>query len=88
MQSIRAWLEELGLGEFAEAFEAEEIDLATLRHVTDADLKDMGLPIGPRRKLLAAMADNEQDASAPGSQAERRQITVMFCDMVGSTALS
>jgi class 3 adenylate cyclase/predicted ATPase len=88
MQSIRAWLDELGLGEFAEAFEAEEIDLATLRHVTDADLKDMGLPIGPRRKLLAAVADGEDVASILASQAERRQITVMFCDMVGSTALS
>ena len=88
MQSIRAWLDELGLGEFAEVFEAEEIDLATLRHVTDADLKDMGLPIGPRRKLLAAVADGEEVAITPASQAERRQITVMFCDMVGSTALS
>ena len=93
MRDIRDWLEGLGLGAHAEAFEAEQIDLEALPDITEADLKDMGLPIGPRRKLLRAVAglaamDTETEAPAAPREAERRQITVMFCDLVGSTALS
>ena len=55
MSGIREWLEELGLGDYAEAFEAERIDLDAARHLSDADLKELGLPMGPRRKLLAAL---------------------------------
>jgi class 3 adenylate cyclase/tetratricopeptide (TPR) repeat protein len=89
MSGIREWLDGLDLGEFAEAFEAERIDLDALPDITDADLKDIGLPIGSRRKILRAIADGAP-ASVPTQprEAERRQITVMFCDLVGSTALS
>jgi class 3 adenylate cyclase len=92
--AIRGWLEGLGLGQHAEAFEAQEIDLEAVADVTEGDLKEMGVPIGPRRKILRAIAAlSTPDAAAaeqPARQqdAERRQITVMFCDLVGSTALS
>jgi class 3 adenylate cyclase/tetratricopeptide (TPR) repeat protein len=104
MTTIREWLEGLGLSRFAGAFEEHEIDFDALPHLTEHLLERMGLPIGPRVKLLAAISvlESSPDAAirksgdapaavaAPGEQqqAERRQITVMFCDMVGSTQLA
>jgi class 3 adenylate cyclase/tetratricopeptide (TPR) repeat protein len=105
MSDIRDWLEDLGLGEYAEAFEAEKIGLEALPELEDTDLKEMGLPIGPRKLVLKAIRklksvptpgteagpDFRPIDQAPKSvplEAERRQVTVMFCDMVGSTALS
>ncbi len=104
MSDIRQWLKKLGIGEYAEAFEAEKIDLPDLPYVTEDDLKEMGLPIGPLRRVLAAIKGLQPDESSEPSvepastppdgparappEAERRQITVMFCDLVGSTALS
>ena len=93
MSDIRQWLEELGLGKYADAFEENEIDVEALRHVTDDDLKEIGVGLGSRRKILAAILEPGVAAetkleSRPSTTAERRQITVMFCDLVGSTALS
>ncbi len=56
MSDIREWLEELGLGQYAEAFAENAIDLETLPHVSDADLKDLGVALGHRRTLQAAVA--------------------------------
>jgi len=99
--SIREWLQALGLEEYAELFERERIDLATVRHLSDADLRELGLPLGPRVRLrvavqaLAPAAATERAAPIPAieppsprPQAERRRLTVMFCDLVGSTALA
>src|SRR5262245_44928856 len=98
MQHIAEWLEKLGISEYAELFTANRIDVSVLRHLTDQDLKDIGIPLGHRRKILAAIG--ELTGSAPATPifaagtepapdaAERRQITVMFSDLVGSTALS
>jgi len=91
MSDIRAWLERLGLGEFAEAFEAERIQLGQVAKLAEADLKELGLPMGPRKAVLEAaqqLAAGDSPPPAPQREAERRQITVMFCDLVGSTALS
>jgi class 3 adenylate cyclase/tetratricopeptide (TPR) repeat protein len=98
LADIAAWLAGLGLQKYAEAFAANEIDLAALPHLTEGDLKELGLPIGPRRKVLAAIAALGQQAPAPlppGQAApfpepagERRQVTVMFIDLVGFTRLS
>ena len=104
MTRVREWLEGLALGQFADAFEAEQIELRALPRLTESDLKDMGLPIGPRRIVLQAARELDGDPGAtlrievasvaePFSvaqprEAQRRQITVMFCDLVGSTALS
>ena len=99
MQQIADWLQKLGLGQYAQRFAENEIDVSILPHLTDQDLKDIGVPLGPRRKILAAItaetgitnATPEPAASIePKAQdtAERRQVTVMFSDLVGSTALS
>ena len=100
-EGIRGWLEQHGLGKYAQGFEENEIGLADLSLLTDNDLREMGLPIGPRRRFLALVNDEaesvETDASVAESfadkasisaEAERRQLTVMFCDLAGSTALS
>jgi len=99
MQSIAEWLEKLGLGEYAQRFAENGIDFSVLSHLSDQDLKDLGLLLGHRRKLQAAIAGLPNSAPAPlktaaapttkpHDAAERRQLTVMFCDLVGSTALS
>src|SRR5438132_10908689 len=98
MQPIAEWLAKIGLQRYAAAFADNDIDGMVLRHLTDADLEKIGVSRGHRRKLLAAIA--ELGAAAPASPqpalaepksqdaAERRQVTVMFSDLVGSTALS
>jgi len=99
MQQIADWLQKLGMAEYAECFADNKIDVSVLRHLTDQDLKDIGIPLGHRRKMLAAIA--ELPGASPSKHepvggvelksqdaAERRQVTVMFSDLVGSTALS
>ena len=95
MQQIADWLQKLDLSEYAE----NKIDISVLPHITDQDLKDIGIPLGHRRKILAAI--NQGTASIqPVAEAvrgveqktqdapERRFVTVLFSDLVGSTALS
>jgi len=98
MQEISDWLRKLGMSEYAERFAENGIDVSVLRHLTDQDLKDIGVLLGHRRKMLAAIAElggavlaTPQPAlpqRKPEDAAERRQLTVVFCDLVGSTALS
>src|SRR5215470_17800272 len=99
MQSIVEWLEELGLGHYVQRFAENGVDFSVLRHLTDQDLKDIGVLLGHRRRMLAAIAELAGAVPAtpqptaeiepkPHDAAERRQLTVMFCDLVGSTALS
>jgi class 3 adenylate cyclase len=99
MQPIAEWLDRLGLGHYAQRFAENGIDLSDLRHLTDQDLKDIGVLLGHRRRMLAATTELAGTAPAtpqavappepkPRDFAERRQLTVMFCDLVGSTALS
>src|SRR5438552_1390119 len=96
MPQIAAWLARLGLSKYADSFAAHEVDFEALRHLSEYDLKELGLPLGPRRKILATLAETGELAAqaklttvaAPGREAERRQLTVMFVDLVGSTELS
>ena len=98
MQQIADWLENLGMSEYAQRFAENGIDVSVLPHLTDQDLKEIGVLLGHRRKMLAAVAElgdtaattPKPAASEPKPQdiAERRQVTVMFSDLVGSTALS
>jgi class 3 adenylate cyclase/tetratricopeptide (TPR) repeat protein len=94
MQSIAAWLEKLGMSEYADRFAENRVDFSVLRDLTDQDLKDIGIALGDRRKLLRAIGELDAKpaaaapSTAPNDAAERRQLTVMFCDLVGSTALS
>jgi class 3 adenylate cyclase len=97
---IEAWLQGLGLERYVPAFRDNEIDWQVLPKLRSEDLREIGVAaIGHRRKLLDAIATlgasaptaavraAVSDASAP-ADAERRQLTVMFCDLVGSAALS
>src|SRR5450631_4187700 len=88
MQQIAQWLEKLGLSEYAQRFAENGIDVSVLRHLTDQDLKDIGVLLGHRRKMLAAICELAGAAPFLADTAERRQVTVMFSDLVGSTALS
>jgi class 3 adenylate cyclase len=97
---IAVWLRNLGLEQYAAAFGGNDITEAVLPELTAEDLKDLGVDsVGHRRTLLKAIAalgaspsaTQPEPTAAPTaapSQAERRQLTVMFCDLVGSTALS
>jgi class 3 adenylate cyclase/predicted ATPase len=99
MTPIEEWLGSLGLSEYADRFAENRIDLSILQDLTDQDLKDIGVLLGDRRRILRAIAGlaatvsaTPQLAAAPESrprdEAERRQVTVMFSDLVGSTALA
>lgn len=85
MSQVAQWLETLGMAEYAERFVENRIDVSILRDLTDQDLKELGVVLGDRRKLLRAIREL---AAAPPDAAERRQLTLMFCDLVGSTTLS
>ena len=117
MQQIADWLKRLDLSEYAERFAENGIDISVLPHLTDQDLKEMGVLLGHRRKMLAAIGESSSKPPAPASAqatgapiapapmptaeatarptapttepaGERRYLTVMFCDLVGSTAIS
>jgi class 3 adenylate cyclase/predicted ATPase len=94
---VGGWLRRLGLEQYEAAFRENKIDDTVLPKLTAEDLKDLGVGfVGDRRKLLHAIAALQAEASAPTptideaakDTAERRQVTVMFSDLVGSTALS
>ena len=85
---VAAWLRGLGLERYETAFRDHEIDWVVLPQLTSADLKEIGVvAIGHRRMLLGAIAAIGATVTA-ACEAERRQLTVMFCDLVGSTQLA
>lgn len=109
MPDIESWLAELGLEKYVSAFTDAEIEFADLAYLTDEDLKEVGLPVGPRRRVNEAIKSlrtgsgsniQEPEASAskqstpdvisptPSSDAERRHLTVVFVDLVGSTEMA
>ena len=107
MQEIADWLDKLGMSEYAQRFAENRIDFSVLPDLTDNDLKDLGVVLGDRRKILRAIAKLGDTSAAsahilapapqpavkavpptPERAAERRQVTVMFSDLVGSMALS
>jgi hypothetical protein len=111
MQQIADWLEKLGMSEYAERFAENAIDVSVLPDLTDQDLKDLGVILGHRRKILRAIAALDDVPAAAASATpvttsvapepapppisaavqvtgERRYLTVMFCDLVGSTSIS
>ncbi|HXL64237.1 MAG TPA: adenylate/guanylate cyclase domain-containing protein [Xanthobacteraceae bacterium] len=103
MSDLRGWLRAQNLEQLAETFEANDIDIDILSELTDGDLEKLGVSIGNRRRLLKAISEGTAKspeskaastealgafAPSEATGAERRQVTVLFCDMVGSTALS
>ena len=99
-RELKRWLEGIGLGHYDDLFTRHRIDLDVIPDLTEADLAELGLPLGDRKRLQRAMvslvgtgnvsssAGNNLTSPRMAVGAERRQLTVMFCDMVGSTALS
>lgn len=108
MQSIADWLAQIGLAKYADVFEENDIDLEVMPSITEADLEKLGVSMGHRKKMIAAVRALQNSAAFPpraaseregslgpastaalaDAAAERRQLTVMFCDLVGSTALA
>jgi class 3 adenylate cyclase/predicted ATPase len=99
MQRIADWLKKLGMSEYIDRFVENRIDLSVLPDLTDQHLEKLGVALGDRLKILRAVralsattvaGAQPAPSAAPVVQdsAERRQLTVMFCDLVGSTALS
>jgi class 3 adenylate cyclase/predicted ATPase len=99
MQQIADWLKKLGMSEYAERFAEERIEIDVLPELTDQDLERLSIPLGHRRRMLRAirelagspLASSQVVAATEQTRpddAERRQLTVMFTDLVGSTALS
>ena len=92
--SVTQWLKQLGLSQYVDVFTEQQIDREVLPELTEEDFEKLGIPLGPRKKLLKAIAalqpPSSVDLSIPveTDAAERRQLTVMFCDLVGSTALA
>lgn len=92
LSDVGAWLDGLGLGQYRALFAQQEIDAAVLADLTEADLLGLAIPLGHRKRLLRALgklpapAPTASTPVAPG--AERRHLTILFCDMVGSTALA
>lgn len=93
---IERWLKELDLEKYVDVFIAHEVGLRDLPHISENDLKELGLPLGPRKRVLGGIQLLRNEAADKGgagalraaSQVERRQLTVMLCDLVGSTELS
>jgi SAM domain (Sterile alpha motif) len=98
MEQIADWLRKLGLSEYTELFVKNGIDIDVLSELTDQGLEKLGVLLGHRRRMLRAIRDlgEASVAATPSStptptrptrrdDAERRQLTVMFCDLVGST---
>jgi class 3 adenylate cyclase len=98
MTRAAAWLEELGLGQYAQVFAEQSIDFSVISDLTEVDLEKLGIPLGHRKRMLKAIgalaganraADTDQASVAPPRLSpERRQLTLLFCDLVGSTALA
>src|SRR5919202_1620477 len=98
MDELGPFLARLGLQRHEPAFRENDVDRDVLRVLSETDLKELGLSLGHRRKLLAALATGlaapasaggaPVDSPADGAEAGRRHLTVMFCDLVGSTALA
>jgi predicted ATPase/class 3 adenylate cyclase len=90
MDDIAPWLMALGLEQYIQIFRKHEIDLQSVTLLSDRDLQEMGVALGPRKKILAAIASLPRAGISGAVQtdtpaAERRHLTILFCDMVAST---
>src|SRR5690348_2144098 len=104
MERLSSWLRNIGLSEYTQRFAENGIDFAVLSDLTEQDLRDIGVLLGHRRKLLRAIAELDSapavastptraaiappPRSAAEAAGERRHLTIMFCDLVGSTSIS
>ena len=102
--NVAQWLNAIDLGQYEALFREHEINADVLPDLVEADLEKIGVPLGHRKRLMRAIAALSADGTppaakltsaqpspsppTPGAEAERRPITVMFCDLVGSTSLA
>lgn len=102
--TVRQWLKQIGLLEYADRFEENNIDFGVLGYLTSSDLREIGIKaVGDRRRLIAAAKQFRTESSGAPSRshrkshaeafrssggAERRNLAVLFCDLVGSTRMS
>jgi class 3 adenylate cyclase len=93
-ETLADWLTTVGLPQYQQLFEQNRIGPDIVTDLTNQDLQDLGIPFGDRKRLLKAIEARRHSGSTytdlpeRTSEAERRQLTVMFCDLIGSTALS
>src|SRR4051812_47303849 len=92
MDPLQRWLSSVGLEQLWPILSAQDVDLGVLGGLSESDLEKIGISLGLRKKLLKALgqlplpsAEESPSSSSPG---ERRQLTVLFCDLVGSTAMA
>ena len=83
---LEDWLASLGMSEYARSFVENDLDASVLRDLTDQDLRELGVSLGHRRKMLRAIAEMAAASSVARDNAERRQLTLMFCDLVDQLA--
>jgi len=97
VRTVAEWLASLGLSEYAQRFAENRVDASVLPDLTDQDLTELGIPLGHRRQMLRAIAELDGAAREPAEaatepvprdEAERRHLTVMFCELVGSATPS
>ena len=96
MSGMKVWLEDLGLAQHYQMFLDNDIDMSVMRLLAEGDLEQLGLSLGHRKRLLKGIAELAAAESAaattlavdPMLASERRQLTVLFCDMVGFTELA
>src|SRR6266700_3131581 len=97
MSAISAWLDSLGLSRYAAAFDENAVDLDVVSELTEVDLERMGIALGHRKRILRAISTSPlvsrvvattQTVPSQQSESEKRQLTVLFCDLVGSTSLA
>jgi class 3 adenylate cyclase len=96
MSAISAWLDGIGLGQYTNTFTENGVDLDVLSDLSESDLEKLGVALGHRKRILRAISDSFVRSQAetsnqvllPPSQPEKRNLTVLFCDLVGSTALA
>ena len=102
MNELGTWLESNGLGDYLQLFTDQDVRFADLAHLTEDDVRELGLPLGARRRLLTAvraLADETSDTASPApdghppdaaveARAQHRPLTVFFADLVDSTRLS
>ena len=94
MQQIADWLEKLGMSEYAQRFAENDVDISVLPHLSDHDLKELGVSLGHRRKMLVGIAELSNSAQAPQQStptrskpedaAERRRVMAMFSDLLAA----
>lgn len=88
MSELSHWLEVHGLSQWRDLLAGNSVDLAALMIMTEGDFEELGMPFGPRKRFLAALKATKPQPPSGAAEEERRQLTVLFCDIVDYTSLA